>query len=150
MRTLKYRNKLRTPRTSAMSNTSLDRYLLGSQTPIIRADKSLPAARPSGPPCTRTVVDIDFSLDILNLSLESFQPPPQERPWFCFNKIEGNTWLCSNTRELMAINFTRLYEMILYSRLVSEHVIPSRPVKSPILMDKKLCLIWKFIIFPLS
>jgi hypothetical protein len=130
------RNKLRTPKTS-MSNTSLDRYLHGSQTPVIRTERTPKrSVVTSAPPPKRISSCIDFSMDILNQSLESSQSEPKDQ-WFCLKKIENDSWLCSNRHDVMAVNFTRLYEMILYSRLANEHVIPSRTVNNPMLIDKK-------------
>ncbi|XP_046453620.1 PMS1 protein homolog 1-like isoform X3 [Daphnia pulex] len=130
-------NKLRTPKKSSMSNTSLDRYLLGSQTPVIRTERTPSrSVVASAPPPKRTSSNIDFSMDILNQSLESSQLKTKDQ-WFCLKKIESGSWLCSNRNDVMAVNFTRLYEMILYTRLVNEHVIPSRTVNNPMLIDKK-------------
>lgn len=120
-----------------MSNTSLDRYLLGSQTPVIRTERTPKrSVVASAPPPKRTSSSIDFSMDILNQSLESSQLKINDQ-WFCLKKIESGSWLCSNRNDVMAVNFTRLYEMILYSRLVNEHVIPSRALNNPMLIEKK-------------
>ena len=120
-----------------MSNTSMDRYLHGSQTPVIRTERTPKrSVVTSAPPPKRMSSSIDFSMDILNQSLESSQSEPKDH-WFCLKKIENDSWLCSNRHDVMAVNFTRLYEMILYSRLANEHVIPSRTVNNPMLIDKK-------------
>ena len=115
----------------------MDRYLHGSQTPVIRTERTPKrSVVTSAPPPKRMSSSIDFSMDILNQSLESSQSEPKDH-WFCLKKIENDSWLCSNRHDVMAVNFTRLYEMILYSRLANEHVIPSRTVNNPMLIDKK-------------
>lgn len=124
-----------------MSNTSLDRFLLGAQSPVVRTPKN-PANSSfqlSSPPSKRASLDIEFSLDILSSSLNSAMSLPKNQ-WYCLKKLDDGGWLFSNSQEIMAVNFTRLYELILYSTLASQHVIPSRPAKSPFLIDKKLKL----------
>lgn len=132
------RNKLRTPKKTSMGNTSLDQYLLGSLTPVNQSAKnSACVVRSSAPPLKRLTSHIEFSLDVLSLSLKSCPHPPKDQ-WVCLKKFEKNCWLCSNGEEIMAVNFTRLYEIILYSQLANSHVLQSRPTNSPILIDKKL------------
>ncbi|XP_057375180.1 PMS1 protein homolog 1-like isoform X2 [Daphnia carinata] len=130
-------NKLRTTKASTMSNTSLDRFLLG-QTPVARVDTT-PTRHvvETAPPAKRTSISVDFSLSILNRSLKAFQQIPKCQ-WFCMGKLENFGWLCSNGHMVMAVNFTRLYEMILYSRLASGHIVPSKQLANPILIDKRI------------
>ncbi|KAI9553876.1 putative MLH2 [Daphnia sinensis] len=130
-------NKIKTTKASTMSNTSLDRFLLG-QTPVSRVDRTpMRQVVETAPPAKRTSISVDFSLNILSRSFKSFQQTPKCQ-WFCVGKLENCGWLCSNGHMVMAVNFTRLYEMILYSRLASGHIVPSKPLVNPILIDKRI------------
>lgn len=130
------RNKFRTPKKSTMGNTSLDRYLLGAETPEPRGEKRTCSVVQSSAPFQRSTVQVQMSIDILSVALKSL-PLLSKNEWFCIKRMDDVGWLCSNHQEIMAVNFTRLYEMILYSRLLNEHVIPSQPLTRPILIDQK-------------
>lgn len=129
------RNKFRTPKKTTVSNTSLDKFLLGAQTPEQRAQKRPYSVVQSSVPIQRSIVNVEFSLSSLKISCK-LTPVLPKNEWFCIKKMEGG-WLCSNNQEIIAVNFTRLYEMILYSRLLEDRVIPSRPIHRPILIDQK-------------
>ena len=127
-------NKTRTPYKAApMSNTSLDRFLQSAKAP--QKENARSVVQRSLPSFRKSTVQVDFSLSNLNLSQKSFCFAPKEQ-WFCVKKFDSGGWLCSNTHEIIAVNFSRLYEMILYSRLTTEHIIPSRPLVNPIVIDK--------------
>ena len=61
----------------------------------------------------------------------------QVERWVCVKKLGKNSWLCTNEHELMAVNFIRLYEMILFSRLSSEQILPSRFLALPIFINPR-------------
>lgn len=101
------------------------------QSPIIRT--AAPVMDISEKTCS---LEIDFSLELLNRAVDSASKPRQGG-WRCLKKLDQGGWLCSDGNEIMAVNFTRLFEVILFSRLANEYVLPSQPVTNPLNIDAR-------------
>lgn len=112
-------------------NMSLERFLVAQQSPTVRNKVSQMdiSAKTSS-------MAIDFSLKLLNSALEA-TPLARSCTWICLKRLEQGGWLCSNGEEVIAVNFTRLFEMILYSRLANEYVIPSKPATNSFNIDAR-------------
>lgn len=126
-------------RSSALSNTSLDRYLLTSS-PDNRRQRVVPASAdpPSPLPPKPSIVHIDFSMKMMAEALDSMTSlPADDLSWSCLKQLNERCWLCSNGKEIMAINFDRLNEVIIFDRLASEHILPSRILPNPIEMNAR-------------
>ena len=58
--------------------------------------------------------------------------------WTCVGKVEGHGWICAHGDGLYAVNFQRLYEMILYSRMLNQHYLPSVSRSDPLVLTERL------------
>ena len=58
--------------------------------------------------------------------------------WTCVGKVEGHGWICTHGDGLYAVNFQRLYEIILYSRMLNQHHLPSVSRSDPIVLNERL------------
>lgn len=130
---------------SAVSNTSLDRYLLGSQTPIIRAPTKVPAVAAATvglqTPLPKTSsIRLEFSLASLAAALDTSIPASADSKWCRLKKLCERCWLCSNGQEIIAVNFDRLYELILFDRLSEETILPSKCLSIPIEITPRYCV----------
>jgi len=128
------RNKAKpTPRKSLnnISNSSMDRYL--QQTPF-KPHKSSVSTEPPAPSVKPCSIQIELSLKSLSTALPDDVPPSDDNneKWSCLKKLDHRSWLCSNGSEIMAVNFDRLYELILFERLSLQHILPSKCPPSPI------------------
>ena len=153
------RNKLRLPpsKSPAISNSSLDRYLLNSSSssrtaaPLSRIPAK-PAAPvsvdpPSPVPPKTCSILINFSMGLLSSALESVsQSPDEESKWWCLKELKHRCWLCSNGQEIMAVNFDRLNELIHFDRLINDHILPSRILPSPIEITARSDLVLSYFI----
>lgn len=59
-----------------------------------------------------------------------------DQEWSVVTKLE-NGWLCSKGEDIVAVNFSKLYEVILYFRLVDQQILPSRFAPKPIVINEK-------------
>ena len=110
---------------------SLDRFLC-PQTPVIRARVSQPAVVNERP-----IVDVEFSLKTLN-SKRFAAPVKPHHTWVCVGQVADRSgWICSREDQLYAVNFQRLYEVVLFSRMLSQHHLPTQKALNPLTISHK-------------
>lgn len=120
----------------------MDKFLQGSRqsagtgaaSKFSSANRTLNATEPV--PKT-SVCHVGFSLKLLELSLNPVHTTGASDRWVPLRKISEHGWLCTNGLELLAVNFLRLYEVILYSRMANERIISSKPVQNLISLNQK-------------
>jgi hypothetical protein len=138
------RSKNRPTRSSPNNNTSINRYLSNSNPfPLVRAKEAVTPV--SSPPIEKPTINVGFSLKLLESVIDQVSITQQAERWTCIKKLGTNSWLCTNEHEIMAVNFSRLYEMILYSRLSNEQVLPSRFLPIPISINPRYTSVVLFV-----
>lgn len=99
---------------------------------MIRARVSQPAVVNERP-----IVDVEFSLKTLN-SKRFAAPVKPHHTWVCVGQVADRSgWICSREDQLYAVNFQRLYEVVLFSRMLSQHHLPTKKALNPLTISHK-------------
>lgn len=134
---MKHRNKDKPSKFSSIGNVSLDSYLVRSPAPpVVRAANSSTAGEPLYPAVKTRTVNIGFSMGMLQSALDSV-PKRSKCEWSCLKRLTDRGWLCTNGQEIVAVNSSRLYEMVLFDQLSGDEPLPSKLLDKPIEINQR-------------